>query len=179
MSNPIPADTLHEQDEVFSLEKFKDHTDPKYIGPGTWIVLHKRSFDAVTEKEQKAYIELVESICYNFGCSVCRGHCTEYIKNHPLEDYLNVEIILSDGSKKVLGMFLWTWKFHNAVNARLKKPIMSWDTAYNLYSGKMDLVCSSACTDAEKNLESHHSESHHTIPPVPPTTPQFKLIKLS
>ena len=48
-----------------------------------------------------------------------------------------------------LGLFVWAWKFHNTVNARLKKPIMSWDTVITLYSELDDKVCSLSCLEAE------------------------------
>lgn len=144
------------------LKQFKDHTDPTYIGPGTWNIIHRRAWMARTPETQRLFIELMKDICYHFPCLVCRGHCSDYIKNHPMEDYL--ELTLQIGNQKILlGLFIWTWKFHNAVNARLKKPMMSWDTAYSLYSQLQNsnnesmeneaLVCSKKCLDSD-NIDS-------------------------
>ena len=130
------------------LSQYKDHTDPKYIGPGTWDVTHRRAFKARTHEQQVLFIEYMKDICYGFPCIVCKGHCTEYIKNHPMEDYLDILVDIN-GEKLQLGMFIWCWKFHNAVNARLNKPLMSWDTAYNLFNESESLVCSKNCLEAE------------------------------
>lgn len=158
---------------------FKDPTDPKYIGPGTWNVIHRFAFRARTHNEQLQFIREMKETCYGFPCSVCKNHCTEYIKNHPMDEYLNVLVDIN-GQKLPLGMFVWTWKFHNAVNARLKKPIMSWDTAYNLYSETESLVCSKNCLEAENIQDdnsthnSHSSRNSHnesnkftTVPKIP------------
>ncbi len=139
---------ISEQGATGVISDYKDVTDPKYIGPGTWNVIHRNAFNARNNVQQLAFIQLMKDICYGFPCHVCKGHCTEYIKNHPMEDYLNVPVEIN-GEKLMLGLFVWTWKFHNAVNARLKKPIMSWDTAYNLYLEKESLVCSKNCLDAD------------------------------
>jgi hypothetical protein len=73
-----------------------------------------------------------------------------------MEEYLNVLVEIND-KKMSLGLFVWSWKFHNAVNARIKKPLMSWDTAYNLYSETESLVCTKNCLEAEANI--HQNES--------------------
>lgn len=133
------------------IKDYKDSTDPKYIGPGTWNVIHRTAFAAKTHKLQICFIKNMKQICTGFPCTVCRNHCTEYIKNHPMEDYLDA-VLEVNGKKIILGMFVWSWKFHNAVNARINKPIMSWDTAYNLYSVDEPLVCSKSCLEADDNV---------------------------
>lgn len=144
-------DVDNEPGAVGTIDQYPDHTDPKYVGPGTWNVIHRRSFKAQDKERQLAFIQEMQDICYGFPCSVCRGHCTEYIKTHPLEEYLNTEIEI-EGEMKSLGMFIWGWRFHNAVNTRLKKPLMSWDTAYTLYSEKNGMMCSKSCLEAEAHI---------------------------
>lgn len=142
-----PADLIKElPSATATASQYKDHTDPKYTGPGTWNMLHRLAFKARDSPSQLNYIAVMKETCYGFNCVVCRGHCTEYIKNHPLEEYLGTKITV-EGKNLDLGMFVWTWKFHNAVNARLQKPIMSWVTAYNLYSETQNLVCSKSCLE--------------------------------
>jgi len=99
----------------------------------TWNTIHSRAYKAQSRKEQISFIEFMKDICSKLGCGICKYHCIEYIKNHPIEEYLDILHDIKD-EKMPLGMFIWTWKFHNAVNERIKKPIISWDTAYNLYS---------------------------------------------
>ena len=152
------------------LSDYQDHTDPKYIGPGTWNLIHRRAFKAQTHEQQLAFIEEMKEVCYGFPCMVCKGHCTEYIKNHPLEEYLGVMVDI-DGVQLPIGLFVWTWKFHNAVNARIKKPIMNWDTAYNLYSTSESLVCSKNCLEAAGPADG----LEHTTAPIVPKIPEFKI----
>jgi hypothetical protein len=137
---------------VATIDQYKDNTDPKYIGPGTWNTIHLLASQARTKAQQTRFIAEMKSICTNFPCPVCRGHCGDYIRTHPMEEYLDLKVQV--GSEKLnIGMFVWSWKFHNAVNARLKKPIMSWDTAYNLYMGEGSLVCSASCSEAEQPMD--------------------------
>jgi len=135
---------ISEKNSTGILVDYKDSTDPKYIGPGVWNTIHKQAYLARTPNQQKQFIVFMKDTCYWFPCKVCRGHCTEYIKNNPLENYLGSTV---DGQP--LGLFVWAWKFHNTVNARLKKPIMSWDTAITLYSESNDKVCSLSCLEAD------------------------------
>ena len=133
--------------------QFKDHTNPEYVGPGTWYMLTKKAYNADTRDKQLQFIQLMKTTCLEFPCKMCSGHCTEYIKNVPLEEYLGVYIEVN-GKKQEIGMFIWIWKFHNVVNARLKKPLMSWDTAYNMYSETESLICSKTCDEAS-NFNEH------------------------
>lgn len=137
---------------------FKDRTDPKYVGPGTWNVIHQRAYAARTHEEQLDFIRYMKSTCYGFPCSICRGHCTKYIEDNPMEEYLDVPVELN-GTREQLGMFLWAWKFHNAVNSRLRKPIMSWITAIQMFGPVASGVCSKNCTDAADEHETKPAES--------------------
>lgn len=156
------------------LSDYKDHTDPKYIGPGTWNVIHRRAFKARTNTQQVEFIGFMKDICQEFPCTVCRGHCTEYITNHPMEDYVDVSVDIN-GEHIPIGLFVWTWKFHNAVNARIKKPIMSWDTAYNLYSNTESLVCSKNCLETADDQVSDDKSANVTtaVTPITPKLPDY------
>lgn len=182
MSDHLKHITIKElQDEPGAtalINDFKDHTDPKYIGPGTWNLIHRLAFKARTHEQQLEYIPIMKETCFGFNCSVCRGHCTEYISNHPLEEYLDVLIDIN-GEKIPLGMFLWTWKFHNAVNIRTKKPVMSWDTAFNLYSQTESLVCSKNCLAAEDPVPDGLEHDKNTVPFLPEPVTKASLIPTS
>lgn len=142
---------INDPQAIATLESFKDNSDPKYIGPGTWNIIHKQAFLARTHKQQLNFIILMKAICYEFPCNACKTHCTKYIELNPMEDYLDTKVEIN-GENLPLGMFIWSWKFHNAVNSRINKPIMSWDTAYNLYSDSQSLVCSKSCTEAKGDI---------------------------
>jgi len=158
----IKEDELEREPEAVGRESdYKDHTDPKYVGPGTWNVIHRNAFRSQNHKQQEEFISFMKEVCEGFPCDVCRGHCKEYIKNHPMEEYIDTMVEI-DGEKMGLGMFVWSWKFHNAVNKRIKKPIMSWNTAYNLYSEKESLICSKNCMNADNGGEEEEKESKET-----------------
>jgi hypothetical protein len=143
------------------LDQFKDHTDPNYVGPGSWNIIHRRAWMARTPQTQKEFMEFMVDVCHHFPCVVCRGHCSEYIENHPMEEYLSVNVKITKDNTVQLGLFIWTWKFHNAVNTRLQKPIMSWDTAYSLYSELQDsnnLVCSKTCLETN-NIDNNNKNN--------------------
>jgi hypothetical protein len=144
-----------EKDATGLITDYKDSTDPKYIGPGVWNTIHRQAYGANTPSKQQQFIIFMKDTCYNFPCTVCRGHCTEYIKNNPLEVYIGSTV-----DDKPLGLFIWSWKFHNAVNARLKKPIMSWNTAITLYSESNDKVCSLSCINAEGEGEEKNNTNN-------------------
>ena len=164
-------DLMSEPGATGLLSDYKDNTDPKYIGPGTWSAIHKYAYKARTHERQLAFIEFMKDICYGFPCAVCKTHCTEYIKNHPMEDFLDIFVDIN-GEKIMLGMFVWSWKFHNTVNVRIKNPIMSWDTAYNLYSDIEPLVCSKNCLAAEDNQP---RENNMITTSSVPKIPEFKI----
>lgn len=146
---PITLKELTSEQGAIALRKdFQDHTDPKYVGPGTWNVIHRLAINAVTPELQSCFIKSMNDICNGFPCHICKGHCQEYIKNHPMETYLGISVDV-DGKKKPLGIFIWTWRFHNAVNTRLQKPIMSWETVYTLYTEGESILCSKNCLEAE------------------------------
>lgn len=128
--------------------QYKDNTDPAYIGSGYWIYLHSKSMRATTKNLQLEMIRDIRDICDNFPCHTCREHAQAYLKLHPPEEYLGVQV---DGMN--IGIFVWVWLFHNSVNARINKPIMSWDTAFDLYNITEDKkeMCGIACLSAGMN----------------------------
>lgn len=157
MSNKKFSELVKDPQATALLASFKDITDPTYVGPGTWNIIHRFARRATTPSLENQFIEMMKIICQEFPCKVCRGHCTEYITNNPLEQYKGIK-----DDKELIGMFLWSWKFHNAVNLRLKKPLMSWETAINLYSPEAanSDTCSSKCTEAEdKTIKTNNSSN--------------------
>ena len=143
---------------------YKDHTDPKYIGPGKWHDIHQVAWEAQNKIGKEQFVSFMNNLCEKFPCSTCRTHCKEYIQNHPMKNY--EDVLVEVGTERLsLGLFVWAWKFHNAVNARLNKPQMSWDTCYNMYSGKPGLVCTKACLHAETGDEVIN-DAETTIVPI-------------
>ncbi|MEM2986862.1 MAG: Erv1/Alr family FAD-linked sulfhydryl oxidase [Nitrososphaerota archaeon] len=116
--------------------------DPKYIGPGTWSVIHRLAYHARTLDQQLRFIQVMKDICQWFPCESCREHCLKYIKENPMENYLNL-MVKVNGEFLPIPMFLWTWEFHNNVNRKLSKEILSWKVACKIYS---ELECNDVCS---------------------------------
>jgi hypothetical protein len=99
---------------------------PEYLGPGTWWVWHTQAVYAKTYEERIEVVHLIENTLNHFFCENCKKHGLKYLKEHPLEDVLNLD----------LGLFKWTVDFHNSGNKFLGKPILSFDEAKQLYLGE-------------------------------------------
>lgn len=119
----------------------KYRADPKIVGPGKWDDMHMSGIKAVSVKNQLKSIELIKEICENFGCEVCHNHCIHYIKNHDPSLYVGKEYDI-EGQKLRIGIFVWSWEFHNDVNRRLNKETMDFMTAFHMYS---DSKCHTVC----------------------------------
>lgn len=150
----------------------QDYTIPATFGPGMWTTIHLLAFNATSKNDQLQFIKTMKIIINNIPCHTCRGHAIEYINTHKMEDYLKDEY----------GMFLYTWKFHNAVNKRLGKDIMSYDMAFHRFNQlktneeaivnvvkkskkKSKSVCSKECSDADqpKVIEKDKKTKKHYV----------------
>lgn len=140
----------------------KDITDPAYIGPGKWDTLHREGLDAQTPERQREAIRVIRRILETFPCKYCRTHCQQYLQNNPIEDFIGVK---RNGEN--VGIFIWTWMFHNAVNARLHKPYTDWDTAYNMYADTDSMVCTKACEEAGQVDSAPEQGYQYQVPEIP------------
>jgi hypothetical protein len=135
-------------------------SDPRYIGPGSWFVIHTTARYADTIQKKRDFSGFMKRFCEEFRCKECSGHCQKYIKDHPIEPYFN----LRSPHGEEIGCFKWTWKFHNAVNNRLGKPIVDFQTAYDMYfewKGSNN-VCSSNCAREEEVVPSRREPKSKT-----------------
>lgn len=148
----------------------KKLADPRSFGPGAWLVIHTLAYNAQSNSEKTHFQRSMKHICEGLKCSVCSGHCGDYLKNHPIRDYWYVK----DKEGRDVGMFKWSWAFHNAVNARLGKPILDYSTAYYLYSDSEDTVCT------KENCESDEETPPPSFPkPSPSSYPKSTRTYLS
>lgn len=127
-------------------------------GPGTWRVIHTQAIRAKTSEKKKAFNELMNDISHDFGCIKCRSHAQTYISQNPISDYYNV---INDKGEDI-GMFKWSWVFHNTVNKRLGKSIIDFDTAYSLYTNNKgcNKYCAAGDPDNEKDSNSHDNKTN-------------------
>lgn len=93
------------------------------LGNELWTMIHKKAIKADNYKRKKKFIKLIKNIHDSIECSECKGHMRKYIEEEPLINYLDFEN----------GLFVWSWKFHNEVNKRLKKDLITYKDAYEIY----------------------------------------------
>jgi hypothetical protein len=148
-------------------------SDPKVIGPGTWYVTHLKAYEAINNKKIDEFIDHMYMLAEKFACKKCRKHINTYIEDHPFEDLIN----LTNEEGRKIGMFKWAWLFHNAVNTRIGKPYVDWETAWEMYSNDDFGVCSKNC-DEVKDVEEHEMEHQHIVEELP-TDPMDRKSKLA
>ena len=117
-------------------------TDPRILGPSAWTFIHIKAKMATDEQ---TFIDEMYFHYYNFPCLNCRKHIQEYMNTHPFEHFSG----MTNSSGRQIGMFRWSWLFHNTVNQRLEKPYMDWDTACEMYEINEDTFtpCTNCGTD--------------------------------
>lgn len=136
-------------------EKIKKQiSNPATFGPGIWYVMHLNAKKATSEKTKNEFKEFIEHCIQNLPCSTCQQHATSYYQSNPLKDYWNVK---ENGQE--IGLFKWTWNFHNTVNNRLKKPYVSWENAKMLFDSDSG-VCTSDCGGEEHNEHEKEAKNY-------------------
>jgi len=131
--------------EEYKNQALEKITDPRSWGVGLWFSIHTYAINAKTDESKKSFMDYMKIICTNIKCDNCRKHATEYLETHPIKDFYNIK----NEKGEDIGMFKWTYLFHNAVNSRLGKPQMDWDTAYSMYSPTSS-VCLQGCGEDKK-----------------------------
>lgn len=120
----------------------KKLSNSEYVGPGIWFVIHVMAYYARDMFSKLNFIQLISTICENHKCSECKNHCLEYMKLNPINEWFNwTSEDEGDEGDRDLGIFRWSWIFHNAVNTRLNKPLLSWKEALEIYGNKEFGVC--------------------------------------
>lgn len=92
-----------------------------------WLHLEAINFPEAPDREiQSAMFLRFWSFIQSLPCAECRLHATKYIRAYP-PDF--------SGSG---GFQTWAWRFHNAVNLRLKKPLMTAEEYRNAYKDEIE-----------------------------------------
>ena len=132
-------------------------SDPTVVGPGTWWITHMKAKDAINDEKINEFIDHMNFLAKNFSCKNCRKHINQYMETHPFEDLKN----LRNDDGELIGMFKWTWLFHNAVNTRIHKPYVEWETAVEMFYEETE-ICSKNCEEAgeeeHENIQTLASE---------------------
>jgi len=92
------------------------HVSPQCFGPPMWKSLHNifRAYDPTPEKEA-ALKQFMSNLATLFPCPRCGMHIQEAIKTMPTDSKYSA--------------FKWSIDFHNSVNERTGKPILSYTDA--------------------------------------------------
>lgn len=116
--------------------------NPEYVGPGIWYTMHSMAYYAQNPPDAFRFAQWIRWLSITFPCLTCREHFQLYLKNNPI-DLSNQEYYKG----RRISLFKWTWKFHNTVNRRLNKPIVTWEAAYKPYD-EPDATCHENCKAA-------------------------------
>lgn len=117
-------------------------SDPRIWGPGVWFNIHTLAL----HQTRDYFIKYIRFVIEKLPCGECSNHAISYVEQNPPENYVGIKN--DDGED--ISMFKWTWIFHNAVNTRLGKKYIDYDTAINMYDDSV--VCESSCTDNNSYL---------------------------
>ena len=114
----------------------------KTFGPGMWYSIHISSL----KLGETEFLEWIRIILNSIPCSKCRKHALQYLEENNPSNYKDIY----DENGELIGMFQWTWKFHNDVNIRLNeknkedRKIYDFHEAYRMYSND-EILCSDNC----------------------------------
>lgn len=118
----------------YEKEELYNTASPKVFGPPLWFSLHNGAAhypmnpSPIVKERMK---HLILGIPVLTPCKNCSEHATAYVE----KNYDNLDDICSSRDK----LFKFFVDFHNEVNKRLNKPIMSYEDAYKLYLGNVKI----------------------------------------
>jgi len=117
---------------------------PNVFGPGTWFSMHVIGANVKNINDLFEGCKTIKTILTSLKCLECRNHALEYEKANPLDKLLICKHTNHTGGKMTC-LHKWLVDFHNTVNKRLNKPIVSADIAYQYYSNLSSGVCAENC----------------------------------
>ncbi len=99
----------------------------EHIGPGYWKALHQwahvHDTSTIAGAREMFIDNIVRGTGGHFECLDCRTHALEYMTSKdPIRDILKFPKMGPDGNTPLKICSAWTYRFHEAVNQRLKKP---------------------------------------------------------
>ena len=106
-----------------------DMSSPPVFGPPLWLTMHNASIhypvhpSPLVIERMKNFILAIPVL---IPCETCKEHANAYIE----ENFSKLDEVCS-GRMKLFNFFV---DFHNYVNIRLNKPVMSYEDAFKLYS---------------------------------------------
>ena len=123
--------------------------DINRVGPGIWFKIHTDAIAAKTQPLKESFVVNINVLCDSFKCKHCQPHFRKYINEHPIENYFNIK-----NSKGIdIGIFQWTWEFHNAVNLRLGKYQPTLEECYEYYTNNTIGACHECGQNKDINIK--------------------------
>lgn len=120
----------------------------KLWGPGRWQSIHVTASWADTPEKFKFFCSWIRDQIEHLPCQECIREARAYLASNPPE--------------KAEDAFIWSWRFHNAVNRRLGKPEMEYTTVKQIYLEGGMKVCNEGC-DEGKNTSRSQIEDTFTF----------------
>ena len=105
-----------------------DTQDPKVWGPGLWRKLHAAAsgFNPARSLQFRLWIETFHQV---IPCAECAHHFKEVVLLHP---YMQIDALSMLSKKNVVLFFFW---FHNVVNSKIGKPVVSFRSVQSQLRG--------------------------------------------
>ena len=103
----------------------------KLWGRGMWAFMHYIALNypiSPTKSQVESYKMFFRSLCDILPCNVCRKEFCNLVTNPKSRFFLGRPGLFpykQNPAAARLRLFMWTSELHNAVNRRLKKPIVS------------------------------------------------------
>jgi hypothetical protein len=120
---------------IYEKKLYKNTGAPEVFGPPMWFTLHNGAArypdnpSPIIKERMKNFILGIPAMV---PCKKCREDSTSYIERNKKD----LDKIVSDKSH----LFKFFVDFHNDVNKKLNKPIMSLKDAKKLYSGEVEIL---------------------------------------
>lgn len=119
----------------FEKIKYANTVDPEVWGSSFWFILHNGAAN-YPEKATPLYAERMKGFILGLPVMIPCEKCSDHATSHIESNWCNLDKIVS-GRKELFRFF---HSFHNRVNERYGKPIMSLEDAYDLYSGRANVT---------------------------------------
>lgn len=137
----VPVSSIKKEEilpKQFVLEKTRTDSNntrnPKVWGPSLWLFLHISSVNYIPDSTEKIEmcVEFVKSLPYMLPCENCSSHAKKYVND-------NKEGLMKICSSRE-GLFKFYVDMHNYVNVRHGKRVFTYEEAWNMYSGGVDIL---------------------------------------
>lgn len=120
---------------IWDTKKINNTADPRVWGPAFWFTLHNSAahypYEASPIVKERMKWRIL-ALPYEIPCAGCRPHASAFVEQHKHK----LDQIVSGRHR--LGKFYVD--FHNQVNKRHGKRQWTYDEAYKLYSGGVEIT---------------------------------------